>query len=244
MNKIYFAMAMGVVMAACSTESTSSINSAEADKGSFAKIDVVAGTLEDARDGKVYKTVQIKDQTWMAENLKYAAEGSACSSDDEANCDADGRLYKWAIAMDSSETVPCGNKIVCDLADSTTQPTVRGICPEGWHLPSDADWDALIAATGDTEHAAKALKSKDSWKSYPGEDVYQFNVKVTPYRGTDGYLNTFGTALFWSSTEFVQSNANGLYSNNACGRLFDNQNFVTHNSYSKKQAMAVRCVKD
>ena len=239
----------------CPSESSSSVESSSSssvlsdnEESSSIKdgseYDEITNTLKDLRDGKTYKTVAIGSRVWMAENLKYAAEGSACSSDDEANCDTDGRLYKWAIAMDSSETVPCGNKIVCDLADSTTQPTVRGICPEGWHLPSDADWDALIAATGDTEHAAKALKSKDSWKSYPGEDVYQFNVKVTPYRGTDGGLNTFGTALFWSSTEFVQSNANGLYSNNACGRLFDNQNFVTHNSYSKKQAMAVRCVKD
>lgn len=245
MNKIYFGLVFAAALTACTTDSNFTSDDDARDESSFAKIDVVTGSLEDARDGKTYKTVQIKDQTWMAENLRFEAKGSSCSQEGENNCETDGRLYTWAAAMDSSETVPCGNKKVCDLADSTTQPKVKGVCPEGWHLPSDSEWDALIGATGDTEHAALALKSKNEWKSYPGVDQYQFNVIPTYSRSTDGSLSSLKTnALFWTSTEFVQTNSSGAYSNNACGRYFENQNFVEHRSFDKRTAHSVRCIKD
>ncbi len=243
MNKIYFALAFSAIFAACTTDDGPTQEDIKDSQSNFAKIEVVTGTLEDARDNKLYKTVQIKDQTWMAENLNYAAEGSFCPQGEEGNCDLLGRLYTWSVAMDSSETAPCGYKVACDLADSTTMPKVRGICPEGWHLPSDAEWDALIAATGDEDHAAKALKSKDVWTQDAGEDLYQFSVKPTGYRSTDGSFYQFD-AHFWSSTEFVQTNANGKYSNNACGRFIDRDYSVKHRSFDKRMARSVRCIKD
>jgi len=234
MNKIYYALAISAIFAACTSESGTTPEEA-ADQSNAAKIEVVTGTLEDARDGQTYKTVQIKDQTWMAENLNFATDSSYCPHGVAEKCDEYGRLYTWSVAMDSSETVDCGYKKACAQADSISQPKVRGICPEGWHLPTDAEWDALIEATGDVEHAAKILKNSQVWGAYPGDDTYGFNVLPTGYRRTDGEFDLYD-AYFWTSTE------NSTY--NACARYINSDNKVVHRSYDKRQARSIRCIKD
>ena len=116
---------------------------------------VVKGTFTDSRDGQTYKTVTIGTQTWMAQNLNYAytdvpyKQGnytsdstSWCYKDDANNCSKYGRLYTWVAAMDSVGTWStngkgCGYNKTC----SPTYP-VRGICPEGWHLPTE-EWQCL-----------------------------------------------------------------------------------------------------
>ena len=106
-----------------------------------ANYDAKAKSLTDDRDGEVYKTVQINDQIWMAENFRYLPEGPAegceelCLKEDEDSAAVAkyGRHYAWIDVM----------RLSCDSiwnADPTGKPTIKqphqGICPNGWHVPS------------------------------------------------------------------------------------------------------------
>jgi len=132
-----------------------------------------SGTFADSRDGKKYKTIKIGNQTWMAENLVYNASGSKCSS--STGCDKYGRLYDWKAAMTS--------------------------CPSGWHLPTDLEWDVLIATVGGAATAGEKLKAKEGWGgSGNGDDDFGFRAlpggsSVSNYGG----VGNFGS--FWSTTE-------------------------------------------
>lgn len=101
----------------------------------------------DARDGQVYKTVCIGNQTWMAQNLDYYPSGSgyACYNDDAGNCATYGLLYDWNTMMQGADST------------SANPSKVQGICPHGWHVPSDAEFQQLFATIG--SNAAGAMKS-------------------------------------------------------------------------------------
>ena len=120
-------------------------------------------TLTDSRDGQTYKTVVIGRLTWMAQNLNIETEKSFCFNDDSSNCTKYGRLYTWAAAMDSagewsSNGKGCGYKSEC----SAMSP-VRGVCPNGWHLPTKAEFETLFSAVGGDSVAGKMLKSTSGW---------------------------------------------------------------------------------
>ena len=150
--------------------------------------DVTNGNLTDSRDGKTYKTVTIGSQTWMAENLNYADSANTpslkgkswCYNDSVANCEAAGRLYTWAAAIDSvklandaSNPLDCGFGKTCGLSGK-----VQGICPSGWHLPSPAEWKTLFAAVGGQDNAGKVLKSQSGWdENGNGTDAYGFSAR-------------------------------------------------------------------
>jgi uncharacterized protein (TIGR02145 family) len=122
-------------------------------------------------EGQTYKTVKIGTQTWLAKNLNNGVAGSKCYDNDPANCDKYGRLYDWATAM----SLPPGcNENSCS---SQIQSKHRGICPNGWHIPSNADWDKLMEFVGGISTAGTKLKAKSGWDGNGnGTDDYDFSA--------------------------------------------------------------------
>ncbi len=202
----------------------------------------IAGTMTDNRDGKEYKITAIKTQTWMAENLNYDYnEGTAksyCYSNSSANCDKYGRLYLWSAAMDSAGVFTttgkgCGYGVTCSPSGM-----VRGVCPEGWHLPSNSDWNTLWTAVGGTSTAGTKLKSTSGWNSNGnGEDSYGFSVLPAGYYFNGGYYTAGRDGYFWSSTE----NTSGYAYTKSFGT---NCSYVSENYDNRLNGFSVRCLRN
>lgn len=153
--------------------------------------DINYGSLKDERDGKTYKTVKIGGQVWMAENLNYAGGGIGhCYEDVPENCEVAGRLYKWDVA--------------------------REVCPEGWHLPSKAEFDTLLSfvkLTYDEDECSlpDMFRATSGW-NYGGQGCDKTGFSAVPaggkhinaYRSPE-YNHAGGTAYFLTSTEESKS---------------------------------------
>jgi len=168
------------------------------------------GKLIDSRDSKTYKTVEIGTQTWMAENLNYAANNSVYYENKE---NIYGRLYYWTTAL--------------------------SVCPDGWHLPNDAEWDLLMTAVGDSSTAGTKLKAKNGWSNNGnGTDNYGFSALPGGRGGSDGYFRDVGNyGYWWSSSEYWQNYANLRYMDYA-------SEGVHYGIYNMNGLQNVRCVKD
>ncbi|MDY6331601.1 MAG: fibrobacter succinogenes major paralogous domain-containing protein [Fibrobacter sp.] len=170
-------------------------------------------TMTDSRDGKVYKTVKIGNQIWMAENLNFEEDNSYCYNDSAKYCTKYGRLYTWAAA---------------DRA-----------CPDGWHLPTIDEFETLFATIGGQSTAGKKLKSTSGWNNDGnGTDDFGFTALPTGIRyGKDKYYNYEGDhANFWSSIKNGSDSAeyvNMFYD-------YDNARQLVHD---KNDGMSVRCLK-
>lgn len=144
-------------------------------------------TFKDNRDGKVYKTVKIGNQVWMAENLAFKpSSGNYWAYDnDDANIDTYGYLYDWQTALN--------------------------VCPAGWHLPSDEEWTELIDYLGGSSVAGGRLKATGTIESGTGlwYDPNFGATNKTGFTALPGGLRlqdgAFGTIDYvgnwWSATE-------------------------------------------
>ena len=234
-----------------SSSSAESLSSDASSIGFFE--DGVTGTMTDGRDGQIYKIVKIGRQIWMAENLNYAYTGvpyiytetntsdssSWCYDNDPANCTKYGRLYTWSAAMDSvgrwsTNGKGCGNETTC----SPTYP-VRGVCPEGWHLPTELEWGMLFILDGYTSTAAERLKSTSGWTDNGnGSDIYSFAVLPAGIRyANGGYAGEGGYAIFWTS------DSDDDYYADAEAMSYDSNGVGRYGLY-KQEGYSVRCVKD
>ena len=187
-------------------------------------------TFTDSRDGKKYKTVKIGEQTWMAENLNYNAKGSKCYDNKPANCQKYGRLYDWATAMNIDAKFNEEEYGGSDEKD-------RGICPSGWHIPSEGDWDALMTAVGSNTAGTK-LKATAGWNSNGnGTDEFGFSALPGGFGYSDGDFNDVGDyGYWWSATEDYSIYA---YLRDMGYRYSD----VSSSSYMST-LFSVRCVQD
>lgn len=153
----------------------------------------------DARDKQIYRKVTIGTQTWMAENLNYETADSRCWLASVENCSKYGRLYSWMDAMDSAAVFSdnakgCGRDAVC-----TIKTPVRGICPEGWHIPDSTEWTTLYKTVGESPYALQA-KGFNRWTN--ATDDYGFSViPVGLYKPDEDMFYNPDAAYFWSASQ-------------------------------------------
>jgi uncharacterized protein (TIGR02145 family) len=188
--------------------------------------------------GKSYEAVLIGEQVWMAENLNYAVEGSKCgngsilSDNNTSTCDTYGRLYNWATAMgfaSSCNSSRCSNQIGTKHG---------GICPAGWHIPSDAEWTALTDYV-DSSKAATKLKAASGWSSGNGTDEYGFSALPGGSGGSSGSFVDVGNGCqWWSATEFAANYAYNRYTGYGSVLVYRDYRDKSNNLYS------VRCAQD
>jgi len=188
-----------------------------------------------------YGTVNINGQIWMAKNWGCYAPGSKCYNNDPAYCNEYGRLYDWATAMDIDTRY--NNKYW-----NGSDVNHKGICPSGWHIPSNADWDRLYryadgtSGTGlyDSPTAGRYLKARDGWNSGGnGEDTFGFAALPGGYGGSGGYFDGVGDfGGWWSASEYSANIAYGRYMNY-------NYEGVGRGNYGKGfSLLSVRCLQD
>jgi uncharacterized protein (TIGR02145 family) len=197
-----------------------------------------ACSSDDAEEGssscedQTFRTVPIGNQTWMAENLNCDIKGSKCYDNMPENCDKYGRLYDWNVA--------------------------KKVCPSGWHLPSNAEWETLKDYVEDVDYynginccfVGDHLKATSGWLN--GDGSWQYNAGgydtygFTALPGGLGHLMSDGifqfggvgeSGLWWSSTEV---DANSAYSLELQSRT-DGGNLGW---YGKANLASVRCVQD
>jgi uncharacterized protein (TIGR02145 family) len=147
--------------------------------------------------GKMYNTVKLGDQCWMAENLDVgtmvpgitgqtdnATVEKYCYNDSLAYCTLYGGLYQWNEAMQYSATTGA-----------------QGICPTGWHIPTLAEYQAFSSVVGADGNALKAVSQGEPPEG-DGTNTSGFSALLEGYRHYNGYFSSLGfVAYFWSSTE-------------------------------------------
>lgn len=217
-------------------------------------------------EGNVYKTVKIGKQWWMAENLAYLPEVSPPTDGSEIypyyyvygydgsdvtkakatpNYETYGVLYNWPALMGGA-------------ASSSTNPSgVQGVCPTGWHVPSDAEWHTLVFNLDpdaeivlgpinwseiESEIAGGKLKETGfaHWTSPNTGATNESGFTALPggNRSGGGYIGDLGTGGgWWSATERIATHARGRY-------LGFNYSTVYSFNDGKVRGFSVRCVKD
>jgi uncharacterized protein (TIGR02145 family) len=189
------------------------------------------------QDSNHYATLELGTQIWMAENLNVGTRINGlpdqtnnnitekyCYDDNDSNCAVYGGLYQWDEAMQYSTT-----------------PGVRGICPTGWHLPSDDEWATFTTFLGGEDIAGGKMKETDTihWVSpnFGATNSSGFTALPGGMRNISGGFTNFSyTSLFWSSSESPPF---------AWLRFLDFYvEQVFHTYGSKLCAYSVRCIKD
>jgi uncharacterized protein (TIGR02145 family) len=196
-------------------------------------------TVKDA-DGNIYMSVNIGKQVWISENLKTTRfndgkpiqlvandnvwkelKTPACCwyKDDIKNKDVFGALYNW-YAVNSKK-----------------------LCPVGWHVSTDAEWEAMIDYIGGLSTAGDKLKEKGvaHWENYLSQATNDYDFTALPggMRYFTGDFPLFGNtyAIWWTSTEFSEYQA-------VCRGLHDSSSMAFKASDNKRSGFSVRCIKD
>lgn len=217
------------------------------------------GTMTDPRDGQTYRTTKIGNQIWMAENLKFGKftngepdavlvknlyNENGCNLNNNSreqyasDCEQYGRRYSWTAAMNLNSQLR-GIKV----SEREIWLEHQGVCPEGWHIPNNADWQELrnfISTQEGGNNVATSLQSVHGWG--PGRlDKYGFTafpIFVQYYN----LLNYYDGAFFWSVDEYNTAKYEERF--NYAYILYLKKNSVELASVTKEEKLYVRCLKN
>ena len=223
-------------------------------------------------DSNVYNTVQIGNQCWMRENLRttryanggvipfstYASASSASTAsyryapdENESNVSTYGYLYNWRAVMNGASS-------------SNANPSgVQGVCPNGWHVPSDAEWAQLLnhvlsqgyECISSTEHPdpnlAKALAADYGWELYNEEEcavgnnltannVTGFSALPAGFCAYADHTNFGHTTYFWTASKFNDYSAIYYCLNHNVADVWSS----AWDAYSNLPGYSVRCVRN
>jgi uncharacterized protein (TIGR02145 family) len=181
--------------------------------------------LTDIRDGKIYPTVKIGSQCWFAANLNYGNPVSSIQHQRD-NCipekylqpppglplHGEGSVYQWDEMMQYDDT-----------------PAKQGLCPPGWHIPTEAEWITLFANWTNSGFAGSPLK-------YSGYSGFNALLSGVNHLNRQWDFNDFAT-FFWSSTAHgsIKAWAHGMNDYNPSVSVYPS---------SRANAFSVRCLKD
>jgi uncharacterized protein (TIGR02145 family) len=196
------------------------------------------GTFTDDRDDQTYNWVKIGDQIWMAENLnigtlingtqeqtnngtieKYGVDNNT------AYCDTFGGLYQWH-----------------EMMNYVTTESAQGICPDGWHVPSDLEWKVLEMYLGMTQQMADSAYERGTIQGALLKEGGGSGFEGLQYgaRYDNGNISGPGNAgYYWTSKQNPSITSQAVYR-----ILYNNNSFVGRFASGKTLGLSVRCIKN
>lgn len=225
-----------------------------------------------------YAVVQIGNQCWLKENMRattspstgtdilqqpaqntsYTGKRAYYPQNNADTAAKYGVLYNWNAAVDTFNTTygetsygtNSGNAVLFSFSGRR-----RGICPEGWHVPTSYEWSTMLRAAGAGDRGAGKLAGGDSWTPYtpqsdddddtPGNLAYaernSSGFSAVPAGYYNGSLNNVGyNAFFWSATQTIGYR----YYAEFYELKYRNAKVYNENNLSKSYGLSVRCVRD
>ena len=220
-------------------------------------------------DGNVYNTVSIGTQCWTKTNLKVTKYNDNTSIPLDATGGSGGTSGTWAGLTTGAYTI-YGNEsnsganatnygflynwYAAKGITTTGSTTYKNICPTGYHVPTDSDWNKLVkfidsgadtsstSSTQSTTAGTKLKKNDALWTTNTGTDDYGFSGLPGGWRYSDGFFYVISIdAFFWSATEYDSYGAwfRNLNYYNGYVDGYGNFNFI-----SKSVGASVRCLRD
>jgi uncharacterized protein (TIGR02145 family) len=199
------------------------------------------GTFTDPRDSIVYKWVKIGNQTWMAENLqaKKFRNGDPISN---VKVNAKWSSLKSAAYCDYKNS-PVNSKIYGRLYNFYAVKDARNIAPEGWHIPTLAEWNTLLNNLGGAVEAAGKLKETGTshWMAPNTGATNATGFGALPggccFGGMEQFYDLGKMGYWWSATSENPNDA-------AHEIMYNNNNGVSKYNGKKIMGLSIRCVKD
>lgn len=182
-------------------------------------------------DNNVYKTVKIGNQEWMGENLRVVRFRNGDSIGTTSPPAQDLALvmepnFQWSYEGDENKAITYGR-----LYTYYSIVDTRGICPEGWHVPSDQEWTILIENSGGESNAQQVLREND------------FNPQYGGLRSTWEFYDLDQYGHYWSNT-LVENTVPGAMDQVYIRTMTSGTAIVNRSYRYKKSGASIRCIKD